>query len=350
MTVQKVESNSNRKVTEGFQKYTPQIREKLDQFLPQESFKLYRMVRYHLGFEDRDSNPRDGNFGKLIRPSLCLFSCEATGGDWKQALPAACGIELVHNFSLVHDDIQDGDEERRHSPTVWKIWGTPQGINAGNALNILSNLIFSDLVGKFPYRKVFAVNRVLNKSTLSMIEGQCMDIDFEDRLEITVSQYMEMIEKKTGALIKASFVIGAILGCDDKKIIKKLGQVGKALGLAFQIRDDFLGIWGEGKKTGKPNSSDIRQKKKTLPIIFALQSSNKSRKKILEIYQQDTIGEQELTEIRKLLTDTGSKTFTQKKSRELITQAKTKWEELCLPTWAIRDMESLTNFLLHRER
>ncbi len=121
MTVEKVTTNSERNAVSRFGKYACEVRGKLAQFVPPGDFKLYRMVRYHLGFEDEEGNPRDENYSKLIRPSLCLFSCEATGGDWKEALPAACGIELVHNFSLVHDDIQDQDKERRHSPTVWKI-------------------------------------------------------------------------------------------------------------------------------------------------------------------------------------------------------------------------------------
>lgn len=331
-------------------KYPALIKKELKNFLPTQDFKLYRMIRYHLGFEDKEGNPREENFGKLIRPSLCLFACEATGGSWEEALPAACGIELIHNFSLVHDDIQDQDKERRHHPTVWHLWGVPQGINAGNALNTLSNLMISRLSGEIPNQKILTISRILNTHTLEMIEGQCMDIDFEDRLDITISEYMEMIEKKTAALIQASFEIGAILGHAKKEVVQKLGTVGELLGLAFQIRDDFLGIWGEGAKTGKPNSSDLVKQKKTLPIIFALQNGKDSRKEIIRIYQRNETSKEQLIRVRKLLEDVGAKSFIQEQANSLTGQALNEFKELNLPGWAVDDLEKLTRFLLARER
>lgn len=350
MDKERVKSTGESVIEGSFSKYPPLIRKELSEFIPKKDFKLYRMIRYHMGFEDKDGEPRNEGFGKLIRPSLCLFICEATGGDWKKALPAACALELVHNFSLVHDDIQDQDEERRHHPTVWQIWGVPQGINAGNALNTLSSLMLSRLSGEISDRQMLTINKILTQSILEMIEGQCMDIDFEKRLDITVPQYMEMIEKKTAALIGASFEMGAVLGNSASRDVRHLRKMGELLGLTFQIRDDWLGIWGRGDKTGKPNSSDILQKKKTLPIIHSLQNSKRTREEVIKIYDKETLAKEDLVKLRGLLASCGARSFAQEMAKDMADRALGELEQVTLPTWATDELQKLTEFLLNRER
>ncbi|MBI2913106.1 MAG: polyprenyl synthetase family protein [Chloroflexi bacterium] len=232
---------------------------------------LYRMVRYHLGWEDADGRPAEAGGGKALRPSLCLLACQAVGGEWRRALPAAVALELVHNFSLVHDDIQDRDRERRHRPTVWSLWGEGQAINAGDVLLALAHVSLLGLVERgLPPGAVLKAARILDEATLEMVEGQAMDLSFEERLDVGLAAYLEMIEKKTGALFDASLGLGALVGGGDAPLLEAMGRCGRLLGVAFQLRDDMLGVWGAESQTGKEAAADIRRRKKSLPAVYAL--------------------------------------------------------------------------------
>src|SRR5581483_4246137 len=167
---------------------------------------LYEMLRYHLGLDG--GSPVQG---KALRPTLCLLVCQALGGDWTKALPAAASIELVHNFSLIHDDIQDEDRERRHRPTLWTKWGVPQAINAGDAMFCLATLTLRDLRPLFGDAATVEVMTVLQEATQQMIEGQFLDVRYEEVPEISLEDYLRMIACKTGALLRASIEIGALL-------------------------------------------------------------------------------------------------------------------------------------------
>ncbi|HEU4759144.1 MAG TPA: polyprenyl synthetase family protein [Dehalococcoidia bacterium] len=232
---------------------------------------LYRMARYHLGWEDAEGAPVQAPAGKALRPLLCLLACEAVGGDWRRALPAAAGLELVHDFSLVHDDIQDRDRERRHRPTVWSVWGEPQAINAGDALLVIARLAVLRLAERgVAADVVVTAARILDEATLEMVEGQVVDIGFEESLDVDLSAYLEMIEKKTGALFDCSLRLGALVGGAEPAVIEALGRCGRLMGVAFQVRDDMLGVWGAESQTGKPPAADIRRRKKSLPVVYAL--------------------------------------------------------------------------------
>ena len=197
-------------------------------------------MRYHLGWIDKKGNRTDGNTGKALRPTLCLLACQAVGGEYHRALPAAAAIELLHNFSLIHDDIQDNDRKRRHRPTVWAIWGKPQAINAGTAMRILTNVALFRLkeLGVNPEKRLL-VQQLLDETTLRLIEGQYLDIDYEKYVDINVSDYLRMVQGKTAALIACALESGAALGTDDERLIKNLHDLGWNLGLGFQIRDDI---------------------------------------------------------------------------------------------------------------
>jgi geranylgeranyl diphosphate synthase type I len=231
----------------------------------------YGMMRYHLGWADQHFQLKPAPSGKRLRPILCLLSCAELGGDPVQALPAAAAIELLHNFSLIHDDIEDGDEMRHHRPTVWKVWGMPLGINVGDGMFTLA----FDAVQRLTQRGVNskATLAVLNQFTqtcISLTEGQYLDLSFEERPVISIDEYMYMIQGKTAALIGASVAIGArIAGATTSQQTDML-QFGQAMGLAFQIQDDILGIWGDPAVTGKPVGNDILNRKKSLPLIHAL--------------------------------------------------------------------------------
>lgn len=249
----------------------------LKSFLDRDSCgRLTRMTRYHMGWEDEDGRPAE-NAGKGLRPSLLLLACEAVGGDWRRAIPAAAAVELVHNFSLIHDDIQDCDTERHHRPTVWSVWGEAQAINAGDALLALARLALLRLHEEgVPSAAVLQAARALDERTLEMVEGQVMDLAFEGAGHVGLDEYLSMIEKKTGALFACSFEIGALVGGCEAETAEMLGRAGLLLGRAFQIRDDMLGIWGAETRTGKEPAADIRRRKKSLPIVYALNSGDQT--------------------------------------------------------------------------
>jgi geranylgeranyl diphosphate synthase type I len=243
---------------------------------------LYDMLAYHLGLDD-DGGPR----GKRMRPLLGLLAYESLTGDYHAALPGAAAVELGHNFSLVHDDIEDADRERRHRPTLWAIWGVPLAINAGDALFALSRLaLYRLLEGGFSERRVLALMRVYDETCLALCEGQYLDISFERESEVTVEAYLEMIGKKTAALVGASVQAGAILATDDADTIEAYRRFGYDLGMAFQMADDVKGTFWTSAASGKPEAGDVRKRKKTLPLVWALEhASDADRRRLTEIYQ-----------------------------------------------------------------
>ena len=231
--------------------------------------ELRTMLLYHLGFADAQGAPARISAGKRIRPILVLLGCQAAGGDPAHALPAAAAVELLHNFSLIHDDIEDGDELRRGRPTVWKVWGVAQAINSGDTMFAMAHLALlrCGRLGVDAARIVRAME-AFGRTNVHLTVGQHLDIGFETRSDVSSAEYRTMIEGKTAALIRASLEIGAILGGGDDAQIAALGEFGRCLGLSFQLQDDVLGIWGDPKQTGKAGS-DLIHRKKTLPTLFA---------------------------------------------------------------------------------
>ncbi|MBV9141951.1 MAG: polyprenyl synthetase family protein [Pseudonocardiales bacterium] len=228
------------------------------------------IASYHLGWTDASGAPTgqggDKGGGKAIRPALATLSAQAAGAPAQVGIPGAVAVELVHNFSLVHDDVMDGDTERRHRPTVWAVWGTTSAILTGDALLALAQEVL--LEGSSPHRAAAA--RLLAEATRHLIRGQVQDVAFERRGDVTVAECLEMVSGKTGALITASAAIGAVLAGASAEVVAALSTFGAQLGIAFQLVDDLLGIWGNPEHTGKPVFSDLRLRKKTLPVTYAL--------------------------------------------------------------------------------
>ena len=244
---------------------------------------LYEMLTYHLGL-DQTEGPR----GKRMRPLLGLLAFKSLGGDYRKTLPAAAAVELGHNFSLVHDDIEDADRERRHRPTLWAIWGVPLAINAGDALFALSRLALYRLMADEQYepQKLLDVMKVYDETCLALCEGQYLDISFERRTDVTVDEYMEMIAKKTAALIGASIETGAMMASEDPEVVAAYRRFGYDVGLAFQIADDVKGTFWSSADTGKPEAGDVRKRKKTFPVVWALQNASEAdRARLISIYQ-----------------------------------------------------------------
>lgn len=232
---------------------------------------FYQMMHYHMGWLDEDFRTINFPAGKRLRPMLCLLACAEVGGDPAQALPAAAALEILHNFSLVHDDIEDGDELRRHRPTLWRLWGVPQAINVGDGMFALAY----DAVQKLHRRGVAAevvlqILAVFTETCMALTEGQYLDMSFEQRLDVSVAEYLRMIQGKTAALVGASLAIGGLVGGGSPALAANLQRFGHAIGLSFQIQDDLLGIWGDPEVTGKPAGNDLLRRKKSLPILHAL--------------------------------------------------------------------------------
>ena len=249
-------------LSETQQLVQPALRRALDALDPQTRAR----ASYHLGWTGADGRPESGGGGKSLRPALALLSAQAAGADADVAVPGAVAVELVHNFSLLHDDLMDGDLSRRHRPTVWALWGPPSAILVGDAMLTLAHQVLLEIPGDTGP----AASRLLAGSTQRLIRGQVEDVHFEGRADVTLDQCLEMAAGKTGALIAASCAIGAVLAGAPDRLVRALSDFGMQLGLAFQLVDDVLGIWGDPDVTGKPVLSDLRSRKNSLPVSYAL--------------------------------------------------------------------------------
>jgi geranylgeranyl diphosphate synthase type I len=264
---------------------------------------LYGMARYHLGWSTTDFQPAEFDAGKRIRPLICIYACGAVGGDPENAAPAAAAIELLHNFTLVHDDIQDQSETRRHRPTVWSVWGTSQAINVGDAIFALGQLALLQVVHRnVPYDRLEHLMRGYNEVTLRIVEGQVLDLGFEERWDIGVSNYLEMIRGKSAVIVAYAAWAGALVGGASFERAGGFRAFGEALGLGFQVRDDILGIWGETSVTGKRKADDIRRRKKSLPIIaLAAVAAPDELTRLRQVYQQPVVEERDVAWVIELL-------------------------------------------------
>ncbi len=334
-----------------FRRYRNQIDQELRAVLASADSSMYDMLRYQLGWIDEQGNPLLQPSGKALRPTLCLFACEALSGDYQEALPAAAAVELVHNFSLIHDDIQDDDRLRRNRPTVWAVWGKPQAINAGTAMRVLASASMMRLskLG-VTAEKLLAGLCLLDESCLRLIEGQYLDISFEQRLDIGVAEYLKMAQGKTSALISCSLELGASLATQDDQTILAFRDSGVNLGLAFQIRDDLLGVWGNKDKLGKPIGSDILRKKKSYPIVYALEkATGPARQSLLDIYQRPVVDERACSTVLGILEDLQVRDQAQSMVNAYSRRASSLVEGLFPSSWGRDCFEEIICFLTNRD-
>ncbi len=335
------------------EKYLPFIEAELRQVVTPHDPCLapfYGMMRYHLGWVDEGFAPSKGGAGKGLRPLLCLLTCQASGGDPNQALPAAAAIELVHNFSLVHDDIEDRSPVRRGRATVWKLWGAPQAINVGDSLFALAHLAMQRLADRgVPHGRVLTALEILDQTCLALTEGQYLDLSFEVRLDVGVDEYLAMIRGKTAALFSAAAQLGALIAESEPQTIACYRRFGENLGLAFQIVDDILGIWGDPQVTGKPTADDIRQCKKTLPIVRALEVEKKTANKSLrDIYQRAALDEEAVKAVLNILEDSGARRYAEATAKGYYQKALAELDVTDVGNEARDDLRELAAFLIER--
>ena len=257
------------------------------------------MLTYHMGWAGEGAGP-DAT-GKRIRPLMALLCTSACGADWQSALPASAAVELVHNFSLVHDDIQDNSDKRRGRPTTWVKWGAPMAINVGDALFVISNQAIIDLKENYPAEIVVKAAEILHNTCLELTRGQFLDISYEKRTDLTVEDYWPMVAGKTAALLSACCHIGSLLGGADDGRQETYRSFGHYLGLAFQVQDDILGIWGDETRTGKSAASDLIEHKNSLPVLVGLSANGRFAAR----WKQGAIQRNELEEVARFLASEG---------------------------------------------
>ncbi len=269
---------------------------------------MLRMARYHLGLIDASGEPTPDDVrlaiqGKRIRPLLAMYTTEAVGGTAEQAAPIAAAIELLHNFTLIHDDIQDRSPNRRHRPTVWRIWGNAQAINAGDALFASAQLaVLRSRVAVPDPNTVLRLLETFNLTTIDIVRGQVLDLDNEGRQDVTPDDYLTMINGKTAAIVRFAAWAGALAGGASDDVARQFAEVGEAIGLGFQLRDDMLGLWAPADVTGKDAADDIRRRKQTLPILILKdRASEEDRERLQELYGAEEVDPEGVQEILDML-------------------------------------------------
>jgi len=259
---------------------TPGLRAAADRMNP----ATRQVIGYHFGWWDEHGRPLDGDSGKAVRPALAMLAAEAVGGAAECAKNAGVAVELAHNYSLLHDDVMDEDRTRRHRPTAWTVYGVPAAILAGDALVTLAT---EALVADGPPLSTRGVER-LDAAMLRLIDGQAADTAFEGRTDVPLDECVTMAGDKTGALFAVACELGALSAGASPERLWQLRQFGEHLGLAFQLVDDLLGIWGDPDSTGKPVLSDLRARKKSLPVVAALNAGNGAAGRLAELYHRQT--------------------------------------------------------------
>jgi len=341
---------------DAFDRLLPRIEAELQEIVQPSQPRLgayYGMMRYHLGWVDENLQPIRVNSGKRLRPLICLLTNEMFGGDPDRALPAAAALELIHNFSLVHDDIQDGSPLRRGRPAVWTIWGMDHGINVGDGLFVLARLALHRLADRgVPLARQQAAFAVLDRACLALCEGQYFDMAFEDRLDVTLEQYLWMIRHKTASLLAASARMGAVIASDDADQIERIYRFGENLGLAFQIQDDILGTWGDPAVTGKSAATDIRDKKKTLPVVYVLNHPEEriSAWQLIDLYSQEgPLEEKDIQATLAILERTGARPYAEEQAAHYYRQAMQSLREIGIENTAQSALRELAASLLGRK-
>ncbi|TJZ96789.1 polyprenyl synthetase family protein [Actinacidiphila oryziradicis] len=317
------------------------------------------VAAYHFGWIDAAGNPADGDGGKAVRPALALLSAEAAGAPAEVGIPGAVAVELVHNFSLLHDDLMDGDEQRRHRDTVWKVHGPALAILVGDALFALANEVLLEQGTVEAGR----ATRRLTRASRKLIDGQAQDISFEHRERVAVEECLQMEGNKTGALLACAASIGAVLGGASEADADALEEYGYHLGLSFQAIDDLLGIWGDPAATGKQTWSDLRQRKKSLPVVAALAAGGPASERLAALLAADAkaadssetgdIGgfdEEEFATRAALIEEAGGREWTSGEARRQYATAIAALDKMDMPGEVRRKLVGLADFVVVRER
>lgn len=304
-----------------------------------------RIAAYHHGWQDAFGRPVSDGGGKLLRPALALLSARAARATPEAGVPGAVAVELIHAFSLLHDDIMDGDTERRHRPTAWTVFGTPAALLTGNALLVAG---VSALLDQGTSGAMRAATR-LTETLQRVVTGQHADLDFEGRDDISLAECLQMAAGKTGALLGCSAAIGAEVAGAPVALADGLARFGEEIGLAFQLVDDLLGIWGSPEITGKPVLSDLRARKKTLPVVAALWAGCPSSHELRELYLRPApLTEIESRQAAGLIERSGGKDWARREAERRLVLARQHLDDLKLPTSVRAEFLDIAEFVTER--
>ena len=327
----------------------PALSSAIDRLAPE----IRQIATYHMGWTDTSGKPVDAPGGKGVRPTMAILGAEAAWADPEVGVPGGVAVELVHNFSLIHDDIIDTDTERHHRATVWSVYGVGPAIVAGDALQVLAHQV---LLEASPQTGP-AASAALAEATAAMIAGQADDIAFEKRRDVTVEQCTAMSAAKTGALLGCASSIGAILAGAPDATVGALRDYGRHLGLAFQAVDDLLGIWGDPDTTGKPASTDLRQRKKSMPVVSALAAGGAEADELrtLILGPEDSsaplapLTPDEVDRARYLVEACGGREWTAVRAKANLDAALGALERVRLSAIPHRDLADLAVYVVERE-
>lgn len=302
------------------------------------------MAAYHLGWVDSEGRERRDSGGKFLRGTLALWAATACGGEPSAAMGVATAVEWLHNFTLVHDDIQDGDRERRHRPTVWAVWGEPQAINAGDAMHAVAYRAI--LGGGGSPRALLRAASAVNDAVLEVIEGQCQDLDLEGRIDASVPTYLRMARAKTGALIGGALQAGALASGAAAGRAALLRRAGSELGVAFQVRDDWLGAWGDSSLTGKACGNDLARRKITYPVVVSRERlQGPARAELRRLYEHPDGDERRILD---LLDEAGAQQAVAAELGARRTAARVLAERAGLGETALDEFDSILEFVTER--
>ncbi len=325
----------------------PAVEEHLKREVAQVEADLYHdlryMLEYHMGWEGPGAGP-DAQ-GKRIRPLLVLLCCQAAGSEWRKALPVAAAVELLHNFSLIHDDIQDQSPQRRGRNALWVDWGIAQAINAGDLMFSLANQSVLSLVEHCTPSMTVKIAKIFQRACIDLTHGQFLDISYERETELPLEAYWPMITNKTAVLIGTCCEMGSLLGGAASAKVRAYRNYGLALGLAFQTVDDWLGIWGDAQRTGKSIESDLVSGKKTYPVLHAL----KKKGAFTERWRSGPINPEEVVQLAELLKAEGAYEATLQEADRLTHLAKDHLSRACPEPLMREVLLELTDLLLRRD-
>ena len=319
-----------------------ELRRVVEDFATQNFSDLTAILAYQLGWGGEGAGLEAQ--GKRLRPLLVTLAAKACGGEWKKALPAAAAVELLHNFSLIHDDIEDGSDLRRGRPTVWVKWGQALAINAGDAMYALAFEAVKRLEQTVNGLAALRAYGVMTTTSLKLTGGQHLDISFEDALSLPMESYWLMIKGKTASLLQACLQLGAVSALADPDVISDLGNFGLHLGLAFQIQDDWLGIWGDENVTGKSKASDLITGKKTLPILYGLQQGNE----FSDAWANRSENSSHTSRLAELLVENGAEAYTLSQAQHSMDAAMDSLEKCAIDSELKSVFRQLAGSLVNR--
>lgn len=305
------------------------------------------IVGYHMGWWDEHGRPTIGSEGKAIRPTLVLLTAEAVGGVSAAAVPAAVGVELAHNFSLLHDDVIDGDVTRRHRRTAWTVFGRGPAILAGDVLLSLA----LEVLGASGHPAAQQGMRMLNAAVLALLHGQSEDLAFEGRQDVDLAECVAMASQKTGALLGCACALGALFGGGSPDQVEHLRRFGESFGLVFQVVDDLLGIWGDPAVTGKPVHSDLLNRKKSLPVVAALTSRTPAGEELAGLYHRhEPLSGNDMAHAAELIEAAGGRAWSTTQIDDLVAEALSQLRLAGATAKATIELRALTRMIAQRDR